>query len=72
MKKWIYMTLLYSFTTVAFAKGGSGSGVPSAPCYVNGKIVKINIPVNICQSKYKGSPMKKYSFADKSSNKTNQ
>ena len=45
-------------TGFALANGG----VPSAVCYVEGKLVFTNMPVNVCQSVLKGDPQKAHSF----------
>ena len=65
MNKLITAVALSLCSTIAFAKGGSG-GVPSVPCYVNGKVISMNMLVTTCQSKYKGSPSKKYSYNSES------
>ncbi|MCW7555585.1 hypothetical protein NX722_23765 [Endozoicomonas gorgoniicola] len=68
MNKLITAVALSLCSSVAFANGGSGGsgGVPSLPCYVNGKVISTNILVTTCQSKHKGSPSKKYSYVSES------
>ncbi|UYM18614.1 hypothetical protein [Endozoicomonas euniceicola] len=70
MNKLITAVALSLCSSIAVANGGSGSGgsggVPSLPCYVNGKVISTNMLVTTCQSKHKGSPSKKYSYVSES------
>lgn len=46
--------LLLPAMVMAQQHGKSYGGVPITPCYVQGKMISSAMPVNVCQSKYKG------------------
>ncbi len=61
------MKILSSFAlgvTLSLMAGAASAtgGIPSSVCYVEGKMVSTNMPVNICQSVLKGDPQKNRSF----------
>ena len=51
---------LASFPAIA-----QSSGTPSAPCYVDGKLIATNMLVSTCQYQHGGDPMMKYSYGDR-------
>ena len=63
MKKLSSFALGVTLSLMAGAASATG-GIPSSVCYVKGKMVSTNMPVNICQSVLKGDPQKDRSFKD--------
>ena len=62
MKKLILPFILAVASASAMAQS---SGTPSAPCYVDGKMIATNMVVSVCQYKHGGDPMVKYSYGDR-------
>ena len=61
MKKLSSLALGVTLSLMVGAASATG-GIPSSVCYVEGKMVSTNMPVNICQSVLKGDPQKAQSF----------
>ncbi|USE34918.1 hypothetical protein [Endozoicomonas sp. SCSIO W0465] len=61
MKKISLCALGVTLSVMAGVASATG-GIPSAVCYVEGKMVSSNMPVNICQSVLKGDPQKAQSY----------
>ena len=56
------LVLLFPAMVIAQQNGKGYGGVPITPCYVQGKMISSAMPINVCQSKYKGSTNKAQSL----------
>ena len=55
IKRMLTISVLLLPAMVMAQQNGKGYGsVPITPCYVQGKMIASAMPVNVCQSKYKG------------------